>query len=180
MAVNIKSVGGVGLQNALKQLQEKLGQGAHVRVGFLEGTEEDHKPTATIAAYNEFGTSTSPPRPFMRKTVADHKDGWGKMLGKALKSSGYSVDQALVACGETMKDQMENVINDYNDPSTPNSPVTNLLKDRFPVRDRMTEKDVWKAMQDVKKGKTAPPGSQLVWSDQMKNSVAYDIKDGPE
>lgn len=178
MAVNIKSVGGAGLANALKQLQGRIGSGAHVRVGFLEDAEEDNKPTATIAAYNEFGTATSPPRPFMRTAVAKNKADYGRLLGSALVASGYNVDQALAECGETIGDQIKEEITTLRSPA--DSAVTDLLKSRFPVRDRMTTDDVWKAMRDVKNGKTAPPSKPLVWSGQMLKSVNSDVKDGSE
>lgn len=178
MAVNIKSTGGVGLKNALRQLQAKIGNGAHVRVGFLEGTEEDHKPTATIAAYNEFGTATSPPRPFMRTAVAKNKDNYGRLLGSALVASGYSVNQALAECGFKIEDQIREEITTLREPA--DSPVTDLLKSRFPVRDRMTTDDVWKAMRDVENGKTAATSKPLIWTGQMVKSVNSDVKGGSD
>ena len=197
MAVKIKSVGGVGLENALKQLQEKLGQGAHVRVGFLEGaTYADGKSVAYIASIQEFGgvaeipereqeiyrslnksgyfnkkgrfvrreksnfatthiipahTVTIPPRPFMRDTIANNRDGWGQMLGDNLKKKGYNVDEALAVCGEEMTDQMKAEIKALDDP--PNA--------RSTIR---------------KKGFDNP----LIDTGHMRDSVSSEVKDGPE
>ncbi|MFT8655942.1 MAG: hypothetical protein ABF785_04530 [Acetobacter papayae] len=197
MAVSIKSAGGAGLANALKQLQDKLGQGAHVRVGFLEdATYPDGTPVAYIASIQEFGgvaeipereqevyrslnksgyfnkrgrfvrkeksnfatthiipahTVTIPPRPFMRNTIANNRDEWGKMLGDNLKKKGYNVDEALAVCGEEMTDQMKAEIKLFNDP--PNAKST--------IR---------------KKGFDNP----LIDDGHMWNSVSSEVKDGSE
>ncbi|MBO1325349.1 hypothetical protein K2X14_11580 [Acetobacter sp. TBRC 12305] len=177
MAVKIKSVGGVGLQNALKQLQQKVGEGAHVRVGFLEGSAEGDIPTAQIAAWNEFGTKTAPPRPFMRNTVAHNKDGWGKLLEASLKATGYQTNAALAMAGEKMVGQMQKEITATGEPA--NAPLTNLLKDRFPMGGYTTE-DFLQAIKDLKKGATAPAGKPLVWSGNMLDSVASEVKGGPD
>ncbi|QEO17850.1 HK97-gp10 family putative phage morphogenesis protein [Acetobacter vaccinii] len=178
MAVKIKSVGGVGLANALKQLQEKLGQGAHLRSGFLEdATYPDGTPVAQVAFWDEFGTKTAPPRPFMRNAIAHNKGEWGKLMEAALKATGYNVDQALALCGEKITDQVKEEIVSFSEPE--NAMLTNILKDRFPMGD-YTKDDFLQAVRDLKDGATAPAGKPLVWSGVMLNSAAYDVKDGPE
>ena len=48
--------GGDALMDKLKALSQRVGDGAELKVGFLEGaTYEDGTPVATIAALNEFG-----------------------------------------------------------------------------------------------------------------------------
>lgn len=176
----MKSTGGPGWEAAIAALQKKVAQGAHVNVGFLAGDEEGkHQlPTATIAAFNEFGTTTSPPRPFMRNAIAENKDGWPKLMAAALIATDYDVDKALGMVGKKIKDQIVKEIESFAEPA--NSPLTSLLKDRFPVPDRMTVADVWKAMKDVREGVTAPPGKPLIWSGQMRDSVAFEVKDGAD
>lgn len=58
MAVNVTFSGGDKLRAALEQLQRKVQDGAHVRVGFFEGaTYPDGTPVAQIAAIQEFGAT---------------------------------------------------------------------------------------------------------------------------
>ncbi|CEF54621.1 HK97-gp10 family putative phage morphogenesis protein [Acetobacter ghanensis] len=178
MAVKIKSVGGVGLENALKQLQEKIGQGAHVRSGFLENaTYPDGTPVAQVAYWDEYGTKTAPPRPFMRTAIANNKGDWGRLMGAVLKATGYNVNQALALVGEKITDQVKQEIVSFTAPE--NSMLTNILKERFPTGD-YTKDDFLKAVSDLKHGATASPGKPLVWSGVMLNSAAYDVKEGPE
>lgn len=178
MAVKIKSVGGVGLQNALKQLQEKLGQGAHVRSGFLEGaTYPDGTPVAQVAYWDEYGTKTAPSRPFMRTAIANNKGDWGRLMGAALKATGYNVDQALALVGDKITDQVKEEIVSFTAPE--NAMLTNILKDRFP-KGGYTKDEFLQAVKDLKHGATAPPGKPLVWSGDMLDAAAYDVKNGPE
>lgn len=178
MAVKIKSVGGVGYKNAIDQLQKKLGQGAHTRSGFLENaTYPDGTPVAQVAYWDEFGTRTAPPRSFMRNTIANNKANWGKLMEAALKATGYNVDQALALCGEKITDQIKREIVSFSAPE--NSMLTNILKERFP-KGGYTKDDFLKAVYDLKAGATAGPGKPLVWSGDMLNSAASDVKDGPE
>lgn len=178
MAVKIKSVGGVGLKNALDQLQKKLGEGAHVRVGFLEGAKyPDGTQVAQVAYWDEFGTKTAPPRPFMRNTIANNKAGWGKLMGAALRDTGYSVDQALALVGEKITDQVKEEIVSFTAPE--NSMLTNILKNRFPKND-YTKDEFLQAVRDLKRGASAPPGKPLIWSGDMYRKADSDVKDGPE
>lgn len=59
------------LRNVMAQL-ERL----ECFVGFQAGdaTEEDGADVCSVAAWNEYGTSTIPSRPFLRKSVDENKD----------------------------------------------------------------------------------------------------------
>jgi hypothetical protein len=57
--------------------------------------------------------------------------------------------------------------------------LTNILKDRFP-KGGYTKDEFLQAVKDLKHGATAPPGRPLVWSGDMLDAAAYDVKDGPE
>ncbi|GAN86346.1 HK97-gp10 family putative phage morphogenesis protein [Komagataeibacter intermedius] len=178
MAVNFN--GGSKLKAALNKLSQKVKDGGHVRVGYLEGAkydDEKHTPVAQVAAWDEFGTPTAPPRPFMRDTIAKHSDQWGDGLGKALKATDYDVNRALAGVGSIIVGQIIDQIDEGS--YQPNAPLTNLLKDRFPKGDYSTE-DFLKAVHDLKNGADAPEGTPLNWSDRMRNSTAYEVKDGPD
>ncbi|QHC34153.1 hypothetical protein [Komagataeibacter xylinus] len=176
MAVNFN--GGSKLKAALEKLSQKVKDGGHVRVGFLEGKSyPDGTPVAQVAAWNEFGTKTAPPRPFMRNTISAHSEQWGDALSAALKSTDYDAKKSLEVVGMVIEGQIRDEISNLNDP--PNAPLTNLLKDRFPRGDYSTE-DFLQAVHDLKNGETAPEGKPLVWSGLMRQDVSHEVKDGPD
>lgn len=173
----LKSLRGKGWKAAIRDIERKAQQGAHTRVGFLEGqTYPDGTSVAQVAAWDEFGTKTSPPRPFMRDTIAEHKDEWAGDLKKIIKKNDYDVHQCMDVMGYIISSQMRDQIQegDY----AKNSDLTNLLKHRFPTGEYTTA-DFLEAVRDVKDGKRAPEGKPLVWSGTVFNSVAHDVKDGP-
>jgi hypothetical protein len=130
----------------LKKLGRSLGNGSSLAVGFLEsetypagmspearamakfleGKKKYSGPVAQVALWNEMGTKTSPPRPFMRHTVATKGKNWGKNLGEALIHTKYNAPQALVLLGELIQEQLRESITSWRDP--PNSGVTAGLK----------------------------------------------------
>lgn len=175
----LKSLRGKGWKAAIRDIERKAQEGAHTRVGFLEGQTSENDaslPLAQVAAWNEFGTKTAPARPFMRDTVANHKGEWAGDLKKLVKKNDYDVHQCMDAMGDIMSTQIADQIRDGD--YDKNSDLTNLLKYRFPLNDYSTE-DFLKAVRDVKNGKRAPEGKPLVWSGIMVNSVKHDVKDGP-
>lgn len=93
---------------------------------FLEGKKKFAGPVAQVAFWNEFGTKTSPPRPFMRFTFAKHGKKWGKQLGEALIHTRYNVEDALSIMGVTIQEQVRTSIRNWRDP--PNSGITAGLK----------------------------------------------------
>jgi hypothetical protein len=93
---------------------------------FLEGKEKFSGAVAQVAFWNEFGTKTSPARPFMRFTVSTKSPNWGKQLGEALIHTKYDVEAALALMGEGIQGQLRETITAWRDP--PNSGVTAALK----------------------------------------------------
>lgn len=77
-----------------------------VRVCF-QGDEkyEDGTTIAEVAAYNEFGSSDTPERPFMRQSFENHESELQAACDAAnrLVSSGGSADQALQQIGVVAK-----------------------------------------------------------------------------
>lgn len=105
--------GGDKLRKALDDLAKKVARGGTVEAGFIDGRtypDAAKTPVAQVAQWNEFGTSTSPPRPFMRQTINDHQDGWGKALATSLKATDYDVHRSLDFVGEIIDDQIRTSI----------------------------------------------------------------------
>jgi len=115
--------GGAKLQAILKDTAKKLGEGKTLRVGFL-GSENypDGTTVAQVAFWNEYGTITSPPRPFFRNMIEAKSPKWGEALGKALVATDNDTTKALSLVGTGIKDQLTKSIVDFASPG--NAPYT--------------------------------------------------------
>lgn len=118
-----KIVGGARFGGELARRVAKASNAKQLSVGFFEGeTYADGTPIAAVAAWNEFGTPTIPPRPFMRQTVKDGQSDWGKLAETALKHSNLDAAQALEICGRMVQGQVQDQVKDWSDP--PNAAST--------------------------------------------------------
>ncbi|MBF0865115.1 MAG: hypothetical protein ABF932_13655 [Gluconobacter potus] len=166
--------GGI-LKRLLNTLLRRTVRLPSVEIGFFpDAAYPDGTYVAQVAFWDEYGTQHAPPRPFMRATIAAHQTEWGKLMGAALKQSGYDLDKALDIVGRMISDQVKEQIVSTDGPA--NSPVTNLLKQRFPTGEYGAG-DYWQALKDVAAGETAPDGKVLVWSGRLLNSVSYEVSD---
>lgn len=115
--------GGEKLEEALRKMAEGLSRGGTVRVGFLENaTYPDGKSVAMIAAIQDFGTGTIPPRPFFRNMIAAKQGEWPGAIDGLLKANDYDIDKTLQQTGAAIAGQLRQSIIDTNAP--PLSPVT--------------------------------------------------------
>lgn len=159
------------IDDELRKLGEKIGRGAALRVGFLESaTYPDGTSVALVAAANNFGTATIPARAFFSNMIEDKSPQWPKTLAALVKSQG--VEKAMSIMGEGIRGQLQQSIRETNEP--PNSPVTNLLKQRFPMGGQSFD-DVLAAHRDVAAGVTAPAGKPLIHTSVMINSADYEV-----
>lgn len=172
----IKRVGGYkGMDKALSDVARKFEVKGELRVGFLEDAKyPDGTSVALIAVTNNYGAPSKgiPPRPFFSNMVADKSPDWPAQLGEILTHNGGDGEQALGLMGELIKGQLQDAI--VAGAYEPNSPVTDLLKQRFPMGGQ-TFADVQQARTDVKNGETAPAGKPLVHTGDMQNSVDWEI-----
>lgn len=168
--------GGDKLEAHLAKLAKKVTSGASVRVGFLEGaTYPDGTPVAAIAAIQNFGAPRVgiPPRPFFSNMIAEHGGEWGDDIAELLRRTGFDARAALELEGEHIEGQLRDAIIDGD--FQPNSPVTNLLKYRFPTGGQTFE-DVLQARSDVDAGVTAPAGKPLEQSRFMLGSIDSEVE----
>lgn len=115
--------GGDKLQAVLKGVAAKVSKGEMLRVGFLETAKyPDGTNVAQVAFWNEYGTKTSPPRPFFRQTIETKSGKWGGALGKALLATNYDARKSLALVGTGIKDQITKSIVDFASPG--NAPAT--------------------------------------------------------
>lgn len=168
--------GGAKLDAYINQQQAAVKTATTVRVGFLEGSDyPDGTPVAMIAAIQDGGAPAKgiPPRPFFRNMIAAKGGQWPAQLGNLMKINNGDAHKSLTMMGEGIAGQLRQSIIDTVSP--PNSPVTNLLKDRFPLGGQ-TFADVLKARHDVANGVTAPAGKPLVQSGAMLAAVDSEVK----
>ena len=167
--------GGEAVERKLAEIARKVSRPGTLRVGFLEGaTYPDGTSVATVAAINNFGAPEKgiPARPFFSNMIQANSGGWGDQLVSLLELTDYDAARALALMGEEIAGQLRQSIIDTMAP--PNSPVTNLLKQRFPMGGQ-TFDDVLKAWDDVAAGESAPAGKPLVWTGTMLRAVDYEV-----
>lgn len=96
--------------------------GMEIEVGFFEedkyGPENGNHYVATVAAYNEFGTTLNPTRPFMQEMFGDAMNqlhmAWGlKKIAMSLLTNGQAVQRLTTQLGQLMVDMMQVSIDDY-------------------------------------------------------------------
>ena len=114
---------------AMKKLQKSGVAGkAVVRAGVLKDARNaEGVRVASYAAYNEYGTSRIPSRPFMRSTLREQQGAWLKTLSGAL-ASGYPVQEALELVGTQMVADIQAKIRSGMPPE--NKPSTKARKAR--------------------------------------------------
>lgn len=109
--------GGDKLEAALLRIAAQLGDGATLRVGFLEGaTYPDGTPVAAVAAFQDFGTRSIPPRPFFRNMVRRRSGGWPNGIATQLRQTGYNVTRTLELTGSVIQGQLKQSIIETNAP----------------------------------------------------------------
>ena len=102
-----------------KQLKKQNGK---IEVGFFEGEKyPDGKSVAEVAAFNEFGGGHTPPRPFMRTLVQNHRKIWRNILQDELPKED-NAHTALATLAEYMVDDLKDYIKIWTYP--PNAPST--------------------------------------------------------
>lgn len=170
--------GGEAFEKAMLELRTRVISAKEVRVGFLESANypDSDINVPTVAAINNFGAPEAgiPARPFFTNMVARCSPEWGNRFAGALKATEFDVLAALELMGVAISDELRQEIVDTDSP--PNSPVTNVLKQRFPTGQGVTFADVQEARADVAAGETADPGKPLSWSGQMLNSISSEVE----
>lgn len=115
--------GGKKLEAKLAEIAARVASANTVRVGFLEGaTYPDGQTVAAVAAFNNYGTSKAPPRPFFTQMIAANKNGWGAKLARILKANNYDAAKSLGLMGYGIKGQLQSAIIAFDNP--PDSPET--------------------------------------------------------
>jgi hypothetical protein len=144
--------GGQTFETALNQISSLVDEGGLLRVGFLENASYPQTPRAqlrqqyakrrakgnnrpikvtapaavnvpTVAAWNEYGTGTAPPRPFFRTMIRNKAHEWGPALAIQLRMNNYNVDKSLRILGEGIAGQLRESIINTNAPPLAQSTI---------------------------------------------------------
>lgn len=117
-------------ESQLPELLRRLAaaDGTEVEVGFFEGdtygSENHNLPVAAVAAYNEFGTTLNPTRPFMQETFEDRgnqrkiSEAFVK-IASTLIGSKRGVKGQFTSLGAMVRDMMKISIEDYPGSNSP-------------------------------------------------------------
>jgi HK97 gp10 family phage protein len=123
---NVTVTGGDKYKAVLEKIARlKLTAQAGIPAG---ATTTGGKSIPMYAAYNEFGTSRIPARPFMRTTASEHQNEWCETLAGALKGEILkdNAKGAMGLVGEQMKAHIQQTIQKGS--FAPNSPKTVAIK----------------------------------------------------
>ncbi len=121
--VQISIDGGKELAKKLREIAAKLEKASTLNVGFLEGADyPDGTPVASVAAFNEWGTSRIPARPFFRSMSKAGQKHWADDIGQILPANGYDAELTMNLMGEKLKGELQDSIRNWSEP--PNAPST--------------------------------------------------------
>jgi hypothetical protein len=96
-----------------------------VFIGPRKQTLSKALPVATVAFWQNFGTSRSPARSFFSDMIAEDSPTWGRKLSKIYKASGYNNKLTLERMGEYIQGRLVKKIVDW---PADNAPLTVAIK----------------------------------------------------
>lgn len=176
----VRITGGDGLDKALEAMEAGLLKAGTVRVGFLENADypDGGVGVATVAAWQNFGTKTIPPRPFFTNMVKAKGPGWAAALARILTANDFDSEKALSLMGEGIAGQLRQSIVDTMAP--PLSQITLMLR-KMRSEDQglvVTGATVGEAARRLDAGETVGGVSAkpLVDSGHMLASVDYEVE----
>lgn len=114
------------VQRKLQDIARKMAAG-NVKVGFLAdsplSTYPDGTPVAAVAFWNEFGTSTSPPRPYFRTMISKEAPSWPGKMVQAYKATNGDGAKVLALMGEDISAALQESITELTSPKLAESTI---------------------------------------------------------
>jgi len=98
---------------------------ARAFVGPRKATATPPLPVATVAFWNNFGTSRAPARPFFSDMIAEDSPTWGRKLAAVAKAAKYDTKLTLARMGEGIQGRLVKKIVDW---PADNAPLTVAIK----------------------------------------------------
>jgi hypothetical protein len=111
---------------------------------FVKRLKANFASTHTVPTY----TVTRPPRPFMRRAIAEHSGEWAGQVVRMLKAMDYDSRQALAGIGAVIKGEIEMSIRNFTDPALARSTVAKKGHDKPLVDSALMLRSVTYAVDD--------------------------------
>lgn len=99
--------------------------GARTFIGPRKPTLTPPLPVATVAFWNNFGTSRAKARPFFSDMIAEDSPTWGRRLAAVAKASHYDIKLTLARMGEGIQGRLVKKIVEW---PADNAPLTVEIK----------------------------------------------------
>lgn len=117
--------GGEKLLKYLEAIERGFDTAKSVDVGWNSNNmhPEAKTYTATVAAWQEFGTKFIPARPFMAPARLENETKWSKEVAKEMSACGYNAEIALAGVGEVVKKDIQKAIMSVNAPKLAQSTI---------------------------------------------------------
>lgn len=134
-----------------------------------EGDDPQPPSVLQVAAWNEFGTKTAPPRPFMRQTMTRHRVVLRSSLAAAVYAHGNAgtpIEAVAARLGVMLRGSVQETITagTFKD----NAPLTKMIKGSKP------RKTFLQAIGALAAGEPVPGGTRpLIDTGQMRQSVRW-------
>ena len=111
----------------LKQIaMTQLARGITVGLHDDSGTDSRGVPNAQKGIWNEFGTTHSPERSFLRATVFENADQYEQLMGNMINDVVYeriTADEAYTALGNRAVRDIKKAIDDFSSPANAKSTI---------------------------------------------------------
>lgn len=153
-----------------------------IEAGFTQDTPprqgEGGEPSMLqVAAWNEFGTKTSPPRPFMRQTIPRHKADLRRWVRGALKAwvRAGGTEQGIARVGVEGGNRLRGAVQETitRGDFKPNADLTKMIKGSRP------RKTFLEAVEALRRGDPVPGGTRpLIDTGQMRQGVRWQMVRG--
>lgn len=103
--------GGEKMVAKLGRIARNVSTGKVLRVGFKSDALHPDRgiPVAMIAAVQNYGSYSQPPRPFFSNMIAENKDEWPEFMAE-MRESGYDADERMRELGELIVEQLHDSI----------------------------------------------------------------------
>ena len=99
--------------------------GTRAFIGPRKQTLATPLPVATVAYWNNFGTSRAPARPFFSNMIAEDSPTWGRRLARVARATNYDTRLTLARMGEGIQQQLVRRIVEW---PADNAPLTVAIK----------------------------------------------------
>ena len=147
------------MKTSLKDLIKRVEEFGKVKAqaGWFESARyDDNTPVASVAMWQEYGTSRIPPRPFVAPTVEEKREEWERTISegaKAVAKGTHTAEQVMTVVAQQAAADIRVAISQVRAPEL--SQVTLLLRQWRQEGMEITGRTVYEAIRAVQEGTRA-------------------------